>query len=447
MRLFFRTCVLAALSISWLLPAQSGAAKNDSARESTIAWLRDHAVDISVDGPASGSDSAAVAAMAGGARIIAFGEATHGTHEFLAVRNRIFQYLVGHAGVSTLALETGFREALPIDQFVSSGGQCEPTDAVVRAMMSWSDDARGPGRTENRELLRWLCDYNRAHAPARVHIYGFDLSGRAAGGGFPNAPAAVTTALEYVQKVDPSAADALHKRLGNALLSFRTLSYSQKDKDYDRLSPADRDTLTAVIAGLNALFRSHAAQWRAATSPAEFETSAHLAATARQLDGYFRANYRRGGMSGEAEVYRDRTMAENVAWILGQEGTGRVFVFAHDVHVARLTDRMGSFLSATLGHQLFVIATVDSIRRDASGRIIFSSQGDTAIGAVCSEIGKSAFVADLHQIPAGSLAKEWLSQPRLMNPISFGQTSPWPVHVLECCDALVFVREVNVPRQ
>ena len=55
------------------------------------------------------------------ASIIGLGEATHGTHEFIETRNRIFQYLVNNHDYRILAIEADFGESLLINQVIQSG--------------------------------------------------------------------------------------------------------------------------------------------------------------------------------------------------------------------------------------------------------------------------------------------------------------------------------------
>jgi len=432
------SAILATLLVSQVAPPDSG-------RQATVAWLRDHAIDVTVDDAPSGRDVAAIAEMIGSAHIIAFGESTHGTHEWLAIRNRVFEYLVEHGGVTALAVETGFREALTVDRFVTSGASDAPPDALVRAMISFADDGRGPGRTENRALIQWIEAYNRSHADRRIRVYGFDLSGRVAEGGFPNGPATINAALAFVATVDPQLGRTLDDRLRPLLPSFRTTSY--RDKPYDGLTSAQRDALTSAIADLNTAFQSHAVQWRRETSAAEYAVAAQSAVAARQLDALLRINVGRGGLSPDALMLRDSVMAENVRWIAAQQPPqGRLFVFAHDVHVQKGSGTsMGSFLAESLGADVFTIGSTDAQRRTAGTYAPVPPQGLDGIGTICAETGRTAFVADLRGVPRIGPIHDWLSEPRRVNPISLGQTELLSIRLLDWYDALVFVQAVSFP--
>ena len=59
------------------------------------SWLRDHALPFTIVEPGSDpSDLAALEDIVGDARIVALGEATHGTREFFQIKHRILEYLV-----------------------------------------------------------------------------------------------------------------------------------------------------------------------------------------------------------------------------------------------------------------------------------------------------------------------------------------------------------------
>src|SRR5258705_4534057 len=74
-------------------------------------WLRSHAMPLaSVEPSADDSDLAPLLPLLANAHVIALGDATHGTHEFYAVKQRLIRFLVKHANVRTVALEAPFGE-------------------------------------------------------------------------------------------------------------------------------------------------------------------------------------------------------------------------------------------------------------------------------------------------------------------------------------------------
>ena len=47
-----------------------------------------------------------------------WGEAMHDTHEHLAFRNRLFEFLVEQMGFTAIAVETGYSESVAADDYV-----------------------------------------------------------------------------------------------------------------------------------------------------------------------------------------------------------------------------------------------------------------------------------------------------------------------------------------
>jgi erythromycin esterase len=422
-----------------------------SPRRATLDWLQRNAVELDVVGARRELGVSAIDSMASAARLIAMGEATHGTHEFLRLRNRVFESLVSR-DVKAIAIETGLQDAFAVDAYLQSPGEDPPPDSIVRAMVAYSDDGSGGGRAENRDLLSWLHGYDSSHPNARVHLYGFDLSGRTASGGFRRAQRTTDAALAYVQRVDPAERRRLGERLDTLVRGFQTRSYAAKDRDYDRLSPAARDTISAVIRDMAADFARREQEWRASTSPREYAVARELVEAARELDGYFRLTSGIGGMPPSATAYRDSAMAANVSWIADQVAPSRLFIFAHDVHVQSSGGQvnagpgasMGSWLRKRFGPELFVFGTIDGSRHLAGSAPVSAMADSESLPRICADVGKDAFVVNLRALPATGPVRDWMSASRAVNPVAFTQQATYNISAPRWYDALIFVRDVHI---
>ncbi|HKG96003.1 MAG TPA: erythromycin esterase family protein, partial [Gemmatimonadaceae bacterium] len=212
-----------ALLLLVVTAAHAGAARaqqqgGEAGRESDDArfarWAAPRALPIRSVEP--GGDAAAdlrpLASVIGAARVVALGEPTHGAHEPLAFRNRLFRYLVQELGFTAIALESGLTESRRIADFVAGGSGAPPADDAARVTlesMTW-----GFGNfAENAELVRWVRAYNADPAHRRkVRLYGIDLSLGGPHGSTPT-PAPIEAALAYLARVDAAAGRRVRARL------------------------------------------------------------------------------------------------------------------------------------------------------------------------------------------------------------------------------------------
>lgn len=327
--------------------------------------------------------------VVGDARVVALGEPAHGAIAPLELRNRVIRYLVEHLGFTAIALETSFDQSRVVYDFVKTGTDALRASSVAREGLTW-----GFGKfPENAELIRWLHDYNANPAHKRkVQFYGIDLSGADNHGSFSRARAAIDHSL-LVNFQAPEAISSAGRQQHE--WARQELAVAQKLQEYLRAEPAS-------------------------------------AATDDQIppDGYVQ------------DEIRDAAMAENVRWVLQQEGpNGRVFVFAHDAHVmnaplrggiwsvySRAPRAMGDFLRETMGDSLLIIGTVA-----ATG-----ASGSTE--AVLGRVGVPPFLLDLRKAACSTSAAAWLAERRQ---IRTNYDTTLDVSLQSAFDAVVFLNEIE----
>lgn len=325
-------------------------------------WAALHAVPLaSAEHPADGSDLAPLGERIGSARVVAFGEAQHATHELLAMRNRLFRFLVERMGFSAIALESGFTESAYARPYLERGEGDARTAATIG--LSAGLDAYA----ENIELLQWVRDYNaaarRAGRPG-IHLYGIDIT---AGGRQSGPWRAVDRALTYLALVDPTRAQAIR--------STSTARLPRSDGPaFGPLSAGAQRDLESSIDALRKALMKNRATLIARSSGSDYRWAVHDIAVARQLARCLPVTP--GGQVKAsawipAVLCRDGAMAENVKWALDNEGSrGRLLVFGANEHVMswsqdgrRLADAsekpamMGAHLRRFYGEDLYVIAS------------------------------------------------------------------------------------------
>ncbi|SEE22133.1 erythromycin esterase family protein [Streptomyces sp. TLI_105] len=115
------------------------------------------------------ADLRALSSMVGDAKVVGLGEATHGSHEFFAMKERTFRHLVEERGFTTFALEMSWSAGLRIDEYLQ-GGPGDPRQ-IAEATLAGSPWER----EEFVSLIGWMREHNRRHPDHRVHFMGDDL--------------------------------------------------------------------------------------------------------------------------------------------------------------------------------------------------------------------------------------------------------------------------------
>jgi erythromycin esterase len=246
------------------------------------------------------------------ARVVAIGEPGHGYHEPLSFRNRLFTFLVAEMGFTAIAIESGLSESRRIQEFVAGG----PGNAaqVTRDNLTY----RFGRFQENVALVQWIRDYNSDPSNRwKVRFYGIDISLGGPRTATPT-PVALETALSYVTTIDAEAAARFRERLQPFLDRLRVTNP-------ESFSEADRDLMTGAIGDLIALLERQRQTFVARTSNTEYEWALRNAISARQADRVFRLMPPPNTGSIPPGVCRqmtarDEALAENVRWILEQEG-------------------------------------------------------------------------------------------------------------------------------
>jgi erythromycin esterase-like protein len=132
----------------------------------------------------------------GDARVVLLGEASHGTHEFYALRAELTRRLIVERGFTFVAVEADWPDAYRLNRWVQHSGQ----DAT--AVDALADFRRFPlWMWRNREVVafaEWLRAYNGGlPAERRVGFYGLDLY---------SLYSSIDAVVSYLDRVDPTAA-------------------------------------------------------------------------------------------------------------------------------------------------------------------------------------------------------------------------------------------------
>ncbi|QNP74452.1 erythromycin esterase family protein [Streptomyces roseirectus] len=270
----------------------------------------------------------------GDARIVGLGEATHGTHDFFALKARVFRHLVETKGFRTFALEAPWSTGRRLDAYVVHG-EGDP-ERIFREEFQrdyfWADN------TDYLALVRWMRAYNIRHPHDPVRFLGDDIAW--------TGPEIYDEVARYVAEHSPHLSGRLARLYRDLRPTRQTGAYIEDYLATPYATRAERARRTTEA--LKLLKRTPAGPGH----DTAVQNATAIDRTARQ---YAFAFEKGTGEIAKSMRYRDDMMAANVARWAGRTGT-KVLLSAHDAHIgyvpvdpAHYPKMQGAFLRDRLG--------------------------------------------------------------------------------------------------
>ena len=365
-----------------------------TAAKAVRTWLATNAVRLeTVEAGHGFADMQPLKPIIGSARIVALGEATHGTREFFQLKHRMLEFLVIELGFNIFAIEATMPESLDINNYVLTGqGDAE---RALAGIYFWTWDTE-----EVRTMIEWMRSYNADPKHARkVKFYGFDMQ-------FP--ARAARSVLEYLQRVAPDRA----KTAGPLLMR---LTNPWEVEHLDQIAErTQREMIASVASMLSDLDRGEAKYVRL-TSRRDWQMARQ---EARVLSQNLEFRFVNLGA-------RDRFMAENIHWILDFEGPdAKLVAWAHNAHVAaEPSDRdgsMGTWLKKMFGSDVvnfgfaFNQGTLQARDMAHGGELRSFTIGpapEGSLDAILAGAGLSIAAVDLRALPKIGAVAEFFRHP------------------------------------
>jgi erythromycin esterase len=167
--------------------------------EDIVTWITDHAVPLkSLDNFSGFGDLDKFGEMVNDSRIVALGEATHGTGEFFTLRHRLIRYLVKEKGFNLLGVECSWPQAEHINKYILTG-KGNPRQLLSNLHFWWTNTE------EMLDIIKWMREYNRkVESSSKIRFYGLD---------FQYHYGAIDNLLEYLKRVDKAAVEKIESLL------------------------------------------------------------------------------------------------------------------------------------------------------------------------------------------------------------------------------------------
>ena len=111
-------------------------------------------------------DLAPIREVIGGASVVGLGESVHTSGGYSRLKYRIFRYMVEEMGFRAFAFESPWERAESVADYVQT---CQGSpEAALRGLFGvWQNESV-------RDLVKWMCIWNRRNPDDRVYFLGFD---------------------------------------------------------------------------------------------------------------------------------------------------------------------------------------------------------------------------------------------------------------------------------
>ena len=246
-----------------------------------------------------------------GATVVLLGEASHGTSEFYQARAAITLRLIEAHGFSIVAVEADWPDAASLDRYVRDRPAPPHAEPPFRRFPTWMWR-----NTDVETFIEWLRDWNSDQPAAqRAGFYGLDLY---------NLNASIRAVLDYLDQVDPEAAEIARQRYGCLT------PWAKEPQTYGRmaLTTGYAQCEAGVVRTLQEMLGRRLAYAR--HDGDRFMDATQNARLVKDAEAYYRAMY-----YGAAESWnlRDTHMFDSLCALLEAKPGAKAVVWAHNSHI------------------------------------------------------------------------------------------------------------------
>ncbi|WP_435846868.1 erythromycin esterase family protein, partial [Streptomyces fradiae] len=276
----------------------------------------------------------------GDASVVGMGEATHGSHEFPATKDRVFRHLVREHGFRTFALEAAWSTGVLLDAYVRYG-EGDPR-RIMREDFQYTYALANTA--EHLALIEWMRDHNRRHPHDPVRFMGDDW-------GYTG-PELYDRVTGHVAATRPELAprlDALYRGLRP------TVPSAEYQKRYLAKPLAERREMAERTGRALALLRSSPPKGGDGREADAYAWTLRHATVIDQTARGYAFDFDDPRQVAAGMRYRDEAMADNIAWWHRHTGH-KVLLSGHNNHVGYepedpevLPRTQGAFLRDRLG--------------------------------------------------------------------------------------------------
>ncbi|MET9465951.1 erythromycin esterase family protein [Streptomyces sp. NPDC006544] len=379
------------------------------------------------------ADLQALTSMVGNAKVVGLGEATHGSHEFFTMKERIFRHLVEKKGFTTFSLEMSWSSGLQIDEYLQTGkGDVREIAKKELGNSPWE-------REEFVSLIEWMRDYNRSHPSRTVHFMGNDVGAPTLSDEF------FGRVTGYVQRSHPAALPQLNELYAGLRPIDDVFAYLGKPLAERQQLAAKAEQALALVSKLGS------------SGDKAFVWAEQNARSIAQTTKFLTIDVTNPESVAASQRFRDEVMAQNVTWWQRETGD-KVLLSAHNDHVGyeasdpkMYPKTQGSFLRDTMGKNYLPIGFTFNqgsfLSKDAAlggewKKFTVGAAGPGRNEHTLDQVRHQNFYLDVRRAPEP--ARTWLNTARPT--LSLGTqfpAEPRDVAIAKSFDVLIHLHEVR----
>lgn len=335
------------------------------------------------------------------AKLIGLGEASHGSKEIFLMKHRLLKFFQSELGFSHFSMEADMTRSNKLNSYVTKG-MGDPK-VLLKGLGFWTWYTE-----EVLELVEWMHEKNeRPRLDKPIVFSGFDLQ-------FTKDP---ILELRKQYSFNNDDLTALETKLDS--LKRGKINKSLNQSIIDELD------------GLNALV---------------LKKNLPLNMTARMVQNIRLAKQ---SLDLNLKTNRDRFMAENVRWLYNREGTSKMVLWAHNGHVKRSGDTMGSYLKEYFGAEYisigFAFHSGSYSAKGKDGVMAYTAQSSYpgTYEHFFNTIEQPIFLIDLRQIRNRQDITNWLNNEMEFRVVGANKltTEFYPTKLIDDFDFLIFIKE------
>ena len=341
----------------------------------------------------------------GKAKILGLGEESHGTSEVYKMKHRLAKYLAENNIFNRLSFEVNMPEAYQFNQLIQKD-QIDGVD-ISEQLHFWIYETH-----EFQDIIKWIASISKDKSA--VEFSGFDM--------------------QYIDGSIKELNDKLkdHEKAISAIQKLEKILTSIQDNYHQTgkltITPVQTDSSSILVQEIRDCIGKDV---KDATQ------KGWLLQCLRVIEQYL----------DDSLLYRDKYMAENLAWLLQQNKNHKIIASGHNGHITKTGKRMGYYLSQQYKEDYIAIGATFHEGSYRAGDVY---DAETSFPGtyeyLLNSIDMPIFVLDLKRIKNERPSElEWLLQPGLSRSIG-GQKRQFEfmrLNLSESYDYLIFIKQVS----